>query len=187
MRNLMPMILSVVCVVVVAWAAPQRTNVIQKQDVAVDCDTRKPMSEDRSRTIGDRMRRFLAPRRGEQGEDSENGIGKYGVTENALPNPVPQTFQQPASQESAYLKEIASVLSIPVSDKDTPGDIAFKIRRRIENTERYRGTVLSDESFRKAKSAIRIPADEETFVEYHKFIKKIEGKNLLICDESKEK
>ena len=145
------------------------------------------MSEDRSRTIGDRMRRILAPRRGEQDKDTEKGIGKYAVPENALPNPVPQTFQQPASQESTYLKEIASILSIPVSDKDTPGDIAFKIRRRIENTERYRGAVLSDESFRKAKSAIRIPADAETFAEYHAFIKKVAVKRIIVLDDNEQK
>lgn len=187
MKNPLPITLSVVCVVVIAWAALQRTVAGQNKDVTVDCDTRKPMSEDRSRTIGDRMRSFFAPRRDEPGESSVNESGKYAVPKNASSNPVPQTFQQSASQESAYLKEIALVLSIPVSDKDTPGDIAFKIRQRLENTERYRGAVLSDESFRKAKSAIRIPADAETFAEYHKFIKRIEGKKLLICDESKEK
>lgn len=93
----------------------------------------------------------------------------------------------PTPSESEYLTEIASMLSIPVSKDDTPGDITFKIKQCIGNAERYRGEVLSDESFEKAKSSIRIPNDAETFTEYHKFIKKIVGKKLLICDEGKEK
>ena len=186
MRNLVPIVLTVVCIWVVAWAAPQRAVPVQQNDGKADCDGRKSMSEGHPRTIGDRLRRFLAPRRDEQGEDTGKRIGKHAVPERISPDTAPKTFQQVASQESAYLKEIAMVLSIPVSDKDTPGDIAFKIRQRLENTERYRGAVLSDESFRKAKSAIRIPADAATFVEYHKFIKRIEGKKLLIFGESKE-
>lgn len=97
-------------------------------------------------------------------------------------------IQTPAPlSESEYLKEIAALLSISVPKDDTPGDIAFKIKQCIENAERYRWNVLSDESFEKAKSAIRIPADAKTFAEYHKFIKRIEGKKLLICGEGKEK
>ena len=84
-----------------------------------------------------------------------------------------------ASPESEYLKEIASALSIPVLKDDTPGDVAFKIRQCIGNAERYSGNVLSDESFEKAKSAIRIPSDAETFAEYHKFITKIDGKRII--------
>ena len=89
-----------------------------------------------------------------------------------------QTPQIPP--ESEYLKEIASVLSIPVLKDDTPGDIAFKIKQCLGNVEHYRGNVLSDPSFEKAKSAIRIPADAETFAEYHKFIKKIANRKVLI-------
>ena len=74
------------------------------------------------------------------------------------------------------------MLSIPVSKDDTPGDIAFKIKQCIVNAERYRGDVFSDESFGKAKSAIRIPADAETFAEYHKFIKKIAGRRIVLLD-----
>lgn len=74
------------------------------------------------------------------------------------------------------------MLSIPVSKDDTPGDIAFKIKQCIGHAERYRGNVLSDESFEKAKSAIRIPADAETFVAYHKFIKKIDGKRIVLLE-----
>ena len=88
----------------------------------------------------------------------------------------------PAPSESEYLKEIASVLSIPVLKDDTPGDIAFKIKQCLVNVESYQGNVLSDESFEKAKSAIRIPSDAEIFAEYHKFIKKIKGKRVLILE-----
>ena len=88
----------------------------------------------------------------------------------------------PIPPESEYLKEIASVLSIPVLKDDTPGDIAFKIKQCLGNVEHYRGNVLSDASFEKAKSAIRIPADAETFAEYHKFIKKIANRKVLIIN-----
>ena len=101
-------------------------------------------------------------------------------------SPHVQSAQTPsASPESEYLKEIASVLSIPVLREDTPGDLAFKIKQCIGNAERYSGNVLSDESFEKAKSAIRIPSDAETFAEYHKFIRKIADRKVLIIN-SKE-
>ena len=185
MRKFLPIILSAFCVIVVAWAVPQRSIAVQRNDVPADCEGRKPMSEDRPRTTGDRVRRFLLPWQKEQDEHTEKRSGKHTVPENASSDPVPQTSQQSSSHETVYLKEIASVLSIPVSDKDTSGDIAFKIRQRIENTEHYRGDVLSDESFAKAKSAIRIPADAETFAEYHMFVKKVSGKKIIMlnCEE----
>ena len=92
-----------------------------------------------------------------------------------------------APSESEYLKEIASVLSIPVLKDDTPGDIAFKIKQCVGSAERYRGNVLSDESFEKAKSAIRIPADAETFKAYHIFIKKVAGKRIIVLDDNEQR
>ena len=182
MRKLLPILLSAVCIVVAAWASPQRVVAVQRNEVPVDCEGRKPLSEDRPRTTGDRVRRFLLPWHDEQDENTKKRSGMHTVPENASSATVLQTPQQSSSQETVYLKEIASVLSIPVSDKDTPGDIVFKIRQRIENTERYRGAVLSDESFRKAKSAIRIPSDAETFAEYHAFIKKVAEKRIVLLD-----
>ena len=76
------------------------------------------------------------------------------------------------------------MLSISVSKDDTPGDIAFKIKHCIGNAEHYRGDVFSDESFEKAKSAIRIPADAETFKTYHAFIKKVAGKEIIIVGDN---
>ena len=78
--------------------------------------------------------------------------------------------------------EIASALSLPVSKDDTPGDIAYKIKERIDHAERYRGEVLSDESFELAKSAIGIRADAETFTQYHKFIREIAGKKYILIE-----
>ena len=182
MRKFLPIILSALCVVVVAWALPQRSAAGQRNDVPVDCEGRKPMTEDRPRTTGDRVRRFLLPWQDESDENTGKRSGKYAVPENASSGTVPQMPQQSSSQEPAYLKEIASILSIPVSDKDTPGDIVFKIRQRIDNPVRYRGKVLSDESFGKVKSAIWIRNDAETFAEYHAFIKKVEGKKIVILD-----
>lgn len=100
-------------------------------------------------------------------------------------SPHVQREQPPsASPESEYLKEIAPVLSIPVLKDDTPGDIAFKIKQCVGSAERYRGNVLSAESFGKAKSAIRIPADAETFKAYHIFIKKVVGKRIIIVGDN---
>lgn len=123
--------------------------------------------------------RYEGVRRGTENDELQ---GMARMSPHIHRNQIP-----PAPPESEYLKEIASVLSIPVLKDDTPGDIAFKIKQCIGNAERYRGNVLSDASFEKAKSAIRIPADAETFKSYHAFIKKIAGKKLLICDEDKEK
>ena len=145
------------------------------------------MPEDREPTIVDRVGSFLPTWRKKPEESAEKRSGKHVAPENAQLDPVPQISQQTPSQETVYLKEIASVLSIPVSDKDTPGDIAFKIRQRLENTERYRGSVLSDESFAKAKSAIRIPADAETFAEYHAFIKKVVVKRIIVLGDNEQR
>ena len=106
-------------------------------------------------------------------EDGLSGSGRK-------PPHVSRAQTPPTSSESEYLKEIASALSIPISTDDTPGDIAFKIKQSIGNAACYRGEVLSDESFEKAKSAIRIPTDAETFKAYHAFIKKIAGKRIVI-------
>ena len=94
----------------------------------------------------------------------------------------PGLGQMPLRSENSYLKDIAYALSLSVSEEETPGDIAFKIKRKIGCTTRYRGEVFSDESFAKTKSSIRIPADAEVFAEYHKFIRDIAGKRVLILD-----
>lgn len=88
-----------------------------------------------------------------------------------------------SSQEMEYLKEIASTLSIRVSDTDTSGDIAFKITQQLENVTRYRGDVFPEDAFLKAKSAIRIPADAKAFAEYHAIIKKVSGKTVIIVED----
>lgn len=119
------------------------------------------------------------------GRKGEPEYKELALSEEAPPNTRPsQTPQE--SVESLYLKEIAVSLSISVSENDTPGDIAFKIKQRIDNVNRYRGEVLSDSSFEKAKSAIRIPSDAEVFSEYHKFIKKIAVKKIIVIEEVKE-
>lgn len=93
-----------------------------------------------------------------------------------------QTSSPLSSSECIYLKEIASLLMIPVSENDTPGDIAWKIQSKLGQSTQYPGEILSDGSFEKAKWAIRIPADAETFEDYHTFIKKVAGKKILILE-----
>ena len=80
------------------------------------------------------------------------------------------------------MKGIARKLSIQVSDDDTPGDLAFKISRRLDETTRYSGAVFSEDSFKMAKAAILLSSDAETFADYHAFIKKIAGKRILILE-----
>ncbi len=146
--------------------------------------------ENVKRTWADMRRKFGGKNRdvsrGGRYEGARRGTENGELQGRERISPHNQRGQKPsASPESEYLKEIASVLSISVSKDDTPGDMAFKIKQCIGNAEHYRGDVLSDESFEKAKSAIRIPADAETFSEYHKFIKKIANRKVLIIN-SKE-
>ena len=134
-----------------------------------------------SRRVDDKER-DVSP--GERYEVMRRGTENGELQDSERMSPHVQSAQTPsASPESEYLKEIASVLSIPVLKEDTPGDVAFKIRQCIGNAERYSGNVLSNESFEKAKSAIRIPEDSETFKAYHAFIKKVAGKKIFVIDD----
>ena len=134
-----------------------------------------------SRRVDDKER-DVSP--GERYEVMRRGTENGELQDSERMSPHVQSAQTPsASPESEYLKEIASVLSIPVLKDDTPGDVAFKIRQCIGNAERYSGNVLSNESFEKAKSAIRIPEDSETFKAYHAFIKKVAGKKIFVIDD----
>ena len=134
-----------------------------------------------SRRVDDKER-DVSP--GERYEVMRRGTENGELLDSERMSPHVQSAQTPsASPESEYLKEIASVLSIPVLREDTPGDLAFKIKQCIGNAERYSGNVLSNESFEKAKSAIRIPEDSETFKAYHAFIKKVAGKKIFVIDD----
>ena len=74
------------------------------------------------------------------------------------------------------------MLGIDELSDNTPDNIAFLIKQRLENTERYRGSVLSDESAADVKAQILEPSDSETFSDYHDFIKKINKKRILILE-----
>ena len=115
---------------------------------------------------------------GENGEPENKDLSSQ---EETLPN-IRSSQTPQVSVESVYLKEIAASLSISVSENDTPGDITFKIKQRLRGEEGYRGGVLSDESFELAKSAILILTDAEIFAEYHKFIKKIADKKVIVIE-----
>jgi len=149
----------------------------QEKDVSVPVvhDARKPLSGTKKRTRGlgffTSKREQSGRRRMEKDELSVSGLESSHVTHIQTPT---------TPSESEYLKEIASMLSVSVSKDDTPGDIAFKVKQRLGHVERYRGEVLSDESFALAKSAIGIPKDAEIFKAYHAFVKKIEGKKILV-------
>ena len=94
--------------------------------------------------------------------------------------PVPHA-PVPISQ-SDCLRELAAVLKLDEGPEKTPGDIAFDIRQCLDNRQKYRGNVLSSDSFEKASAAIRISKDQETFKAYHEFISKIAGKTIIVLE-----
>lgn len=106
------------------------------------------------------------------------GLGIGGKAKRA--NPV-QPSQNTIS-ELSYLREIAGVLKLNEGPEKTPGDIAFDIRQCLDNRQKYRGEVLSDDSFEMATSAIGIQKDQETFKAYHAFIRKIAGKTIIVLE-----
>lgn len=94
----------------------------------------------------------------------------------------PVQTQPASSSESSYLRELAEVFNLNEGSEKTAGDIAFDIRQCLDNRQKYRGDVLSSDSFEKACAAIRISKDQETFRAYHEFIKKIAGKTIVVLE-----
>lgn len=88
----------------------------------------------------------------------------------------------PVDSESFYLREIAASLGLSPSSDKTLGDIAFDIGQVLNSVQRYKGGVLSDQSFDECKAAIPTSKDTEIFEAYHAFIKKIEGKRIVILE-----
>lgn len=184
----------VVGVVVVGLSEPHGAIIPKENDMpgaAIQDDWtvswRKKRPEARNRVSEKEKREgeeqgYSSVKRNETGRRRVEKNDSHQESEMISPQ-VSSVAKPPIPSESEYLKEIASALSIPVSKDDTPGDIAFKIKQRIGYAERYRGEVLSDESFELAKSAIGIPKDAETFKTYHAFVKKIAGKRIMIFDD----
>ena len=168
--------------VVSTIALSQSADIATKEGVLVARDGQKPQAGVKTRSVADGVRRVFSPRRRDDYEFRNEENEAKDVSAEHLPGHAMRPVATQTAQETVYLKEIASVLSISVSEKDTPGDIAFKIRQRLARTDCYRGGIFSDASFAKAKSAIRIPSDAETFAEYHAFIKKVARKKVLIFE-----
>lgn len=101
---------------------------------------------------------------------------------SSSPQPIPQHKPVLVVSESVYLREIATTLGLAPSSDKTPGDIAFDISQVLNNTQRYKGGVLTDQSFTECKAAIPTSKDTEIFEAYHAFIKKIAGKRIVIID-----
>lgn len=95
-------------------------------------------------------------------------------------------FSPPPQSESTHLKELAEWLSVPIPKDATPGDIAFAIRQALSDSTRYSGEVLSDEAFEECKAAIPTTKDTETFEAYHRFIKKVAGKKVIVIETKPE-
>lgn len=104
--------------------------------------------------------------------------GKAGGDDTA--NPPPPSPQ--SSSESSYLRELAGMLKLDAGSDKTPGDMAFDIRQRLSNPQKYKGDVLSPESFELTSSAILMTKDRETFKAYHEFISKIAGKPIIVLE-----
>ena len=168
--------------IAVVQSEPRGIGSPQENDVPspVVHGPRKPPPGDAKRTWGDKVLGIFPGKRDKIGRRRTEDDG-LSVSERASSHVT--YIQTPTTpSESEYLMEIASALSLPVSKDDTPGDIAYKIKERIDHAERYRGEVLSDESFELAKSAIGIRADAETFTQYHKFIREIAGKKYILIE-----
>lgn len=127
------------------------------------------------RSFGGRIRERI--HRGRQPDDDSQ------TERDDLPAKTQETsFSPPPQSESTYLKELAEWLSVPIPKDATPGDIYFSIRQVLSDSTRYPGEVLSDEAFKECKAAIPTTKDTETFEAYHAFIKKVEGKRILVLD-----
>lgn len=107
----------------------------------------------------------------------------FGNSSSVQPNS--EQGPTPIVSESVYLREIAASLGLSPSSDKTPGDIAFDIGQVLNSVQRYKGGVLSDQSFDECKAAIPTSKDTEIFEAYHAFIKKINGKRLIVLDSEK--
>lgn len=108
--------------------------------------------------------------------------GDSQMEQNDLPDePQEITPPPPPQSEAPFLKELAEWLSVPIPENATPGDIAFAIRHALsDNTTRYSGEVLSAEAFEECRAAIPTTKDRTIFDAYHKFIKKVAGKRIVV-------
>ena len=102
----------------------------------------------------------------------------FGNSSSVQPNS--EQGPTPIVSESVYLREIAASLGLSPSS-----DIAFDIGQVLNSVQRYKGGVLSDQSFDECKAAIPTSKDTEIFEAYHAFIKKINGKRLIVLDSEK--
>lgn len=110
-------------------------------------------------------------------------ISRKNIRSNpSSPQPISSQPPTPVVSESVYLREIATSLGLSPSSDKTPGDIAFDIGQVLNNTQRYKGGVLTDQSFNECKAAIPTSNDTEIFGAYHEFIKKVAGKRIVILE-----
>ena len=106
--------------------------------------------------------------------------GIFGNSSSVQPNS--EQGPTPTVSESIYLREIAASLGLSPSSDKTPGDIAFDIGQVLNSAQCYKGGVLTDQSFDECKAAIPTSKDTQIFEAYHAFIKKIEGKRIVILE-----
>ena len=180
--------------VVTGHAEPRCTGVSQEVNVSKSRGHRAhdPRSEDSRGSVLGKVIGTIGLGSDNRGDDGSKKAEKGDLAPLERMPPQVSRINPPLPSELRYLKELAKELSIPVSDLDTPSDIALAIktrikeaeRQRIKNSERYGGEILSEESFEMVRSSIPIPSVEKVIVDYHNFIKKIAGKKFLIIEKS---
>ena len=112
-----------------------------------------------------------------------NGGGFLGIGGKAKESEAHTgTPPPPPSSESSYLRDLASTLKIEVSSDKTPGDMAYEIKRRLDNRLAYQGDVLTPKALEGVCSSIVVPKDETIFKSYHEFISKIAGKTIIVLE-----
>ena len=106
------------------------------------------------------------------------GDSKYGRSENKQR----QGGQQQTPSEAVFLLDIAKRLGIDEPYDKTPGDIAFDIERCLNHSTSYCGGTLSSDAFANIREAILNPEEQKMFQAYHDFIRKVEGRRILILE-----
>lgn len=136
-----------------------------------------PTHGERSRPIRDALRGWITDR---------NHQATNSPTSNLDSAPPEQVVSQPPQSEAPFLKDLAAWLSVPIPENATPGDISSAIQQALSKTLQYSGEVFSDTAFDECRAAIPTTKDTKTFETYHEFIKKVEGKKVIVIDTKPE-
>lgn len=150
--------------------SPSKDSVVENAKRAEDA-TKRSLVE----SLRDRARDWRQRKRA----DSQMELDDLPVQPQDPPPPPPQS-------EATFLRDLAAWLSVPIPENATPGYISFAIQQALSIIPPYSGEVFSEESFKKYKAAFLTKKDVETFEAYHAFIKKVEGKKVIVIETKPE-